>query len=263
MSLAFNTVLYSPGRLADALEEISAAGYQGIELQPHLTLPLLGSATEDRTELAAALGSHGLRLAATMSGYLRDPATLATNIAAAELARDLGGGWIILLPPQPWMCSRADFDALLVDLAAACEPLGVRIAVHHHAGTILDTPAAIDEFAARRADDRIRLCFDLAHYALFADDEVAAAARLAPAIGYVHVKDLSRRHGELDFVPGVRNAQQSFRVFGDGVLELEEALRALRDGGFDGWWSVEVENFYRSRIESAERSRAAAERAIG
>lgn len=256
-SRAFNTVLYAPDHLPDALEEVAAAGYDGIELQPHFTLPLIEGSAADRARFAAELNDRGLRLSATMSGYLRDRQTLSANLSAASLAKELGGGHIILLPPQPSMCGWDEFAGLLGELVAGCGDLGVAVAVHHHAGTIVDTPERIERFADELAGDGVGLCFDVAHYALFADDEVEAARRLGGAIDYVHLKDLVRRHGELEFVPGVRNAQQSFRVYGDGVLDLDGVLGSLRDGGYQGWLSVEVENFYRSRTDSAARSLAA------
>jgi sugar phosphate isomerase/epimerase len=253
MNTACNTVLYSRGRLAEAISEIADAGYDGIELQPHHVLPLLNDRDRVRRLHDACDEAH-LRVSAVMVGYLRDEDTLARNIAAAELATALGAEHVVVLPPQPWMCTEDGFAVLAGELGRACHARGVRVAMHHHAGTILDTPERIGAFAASPPHDAVGLCFDIAHYALFADDEADAAARLAEAIVYVHVKDLARRAGALDFVPGVRNAQMSFRVSGDGVLDVGPAIRRLRDSGYTGWLSVEVENFLRGRAESARLS---------
>jgi inosose dehydratase len=251
--LAFNTVLYRPNELEVAVAEISDAGYAAIELQPHLTLPLLQDVAR-RDALKIALETHSLRVAALMCGYLHDAASLERNVATVALAGSLDAGHLIVLPPRPEMCSASDFADLLAKLAEVCAASGVIAAVHHHAGTIVDTPDAIEGFLERTSHSAIGLCFDIAHYALFADDEGAAAGRFAARTSYVHVKDLARRSGELGFVPGVRNAQQSFRVTGDGVLAVGTVLSALRAGGYESWFSVEVENFYRTRVDSARVS---------
>jgi inosose dehydratase len=253
MQTAFNTVLYPRGHLLEAVAEVSAAGYAGLELQPQHTLQLLVD-PELRSTFAEALAAAGLQVAAVMVGYLRDAATLEQNVAAAQLGHELGTERLVVLPPQPWMCSPDAFADLARELGAACTELGIEVAVHHHAGTVLDTPQRIDAFAARRPHAAVGLCFDVAHYALFADDEARAAERLAPVINYVHVKDLVARTAALPFVPDVRNAQMSFRVVGDGTLEIGATVQRLRSAGYDGWLSVEVENFYRDRPDSARRS---------
>lgn len=251
--LAFNTVLYRRSELAPAVAEIAGTGYAALELQPHLTVPLLDDPAAVAS-LTALLDAERLRVAAVMCGYLFDAASLALNLKTTKLAKKLGAPCLIVLPPRPEMCSAEGFDVLLRELGDEAGALEVAVAVHHHAGTIVDDAPAIDRFLERTAHPAVGLCFDVAHYALFADDEVDAAKRYAPRTIYVHVKDLARRSGELGFEPGVRNAQQSFRVTGDGLLEMTKTLTALRDGGFGGYFSAEVENFYRSRADSLATS---------
>jgi inosose dehydratase len=249
--VACNTVLYTVHQLEGAIQELTDAGYQGIELQPHLTSLLMS----DPRMVEPLLASRELRVSAVMVGYLFDDETLRRNRLGVELAQTLGAERLIILPPKPEMADVELFGELVRQLASHSAEAGVGLSIHHHAGTVLDTPDRIAAFLADSGDGTVGLCLDPAHYALFADDEADAAARYAAAVNYVHVKDLARRAGDLGFVPSVNNAQQSFRQPGDGVLDLPGVLEALRSGGYDGWLSVEIENFYRPRVEAIASSR--------
>lgn len=251
MRFSSTTVLYARGHLGEALEELSHAGYSGVELQPHHTRVLMAD-EEERARFREALSRHGQAVAAVMSGYLWDEATAHAHLLAIDLAAELGCDRIVVLPPQSHMADLGRFQRLLLEVAEVASDHGVRLAVHHHAGTVIDTAPKIDAFLGSVAHPSVGLCFDTAHYALFADDEVDAVEKLAGRISHVHLKDLVCRASELAFVPDMLNGQQSFRVPGDGVLDLAACLRVLRDLEYDGWVSVELENFSRARLESLE-----------
>jgi inosose dehydratase len=259
--LASTAILYTARHLGEAVSDLSEAGYEGIELQPHHALKLAGDAAA-RAQLSEQMKAAGLVLAAAMPGYLSDRASLEVAARVAGLVAELGGAHLLVLPARHGACEFEEFVELLGALAGECEQAGVAAAVHHHAGTIVDTPERIDDLLGRPLPSNVGLCFDVAHYALFADDEADAARRYAAATRYVHVKDLSHRSGQLGFVPGARNGQQSFRVPGDGVLDVSGAIRELVDAGYDGWLSLETENFYRSPTDALALGRAYMEQAI-
>ncbi|MBN1489405.1 MAG: sugar phosphate isomerase/epimerase [Phycisphaerae bacterium] len=104
----------------------------------------------------------------------------------------------------------------------------IRVAVHNHgarhrwslAQQILD---AIQDY-----DPRIGVCLDTS-WAIDAGEDPAAAIRLlAPRLYGIHLKDST---GTEDVAVGT------------GRLDLPGTLRALRDVGFDGSFSLEYENF--------------------
>lgn len=251
MRFSSTTVLYARGHLGEALHELSHVGYSGVELQPHHTRVLIAD-KEERARFRDGLSRHGQAVAAVMSGYLWDEPTVQAHVRAIDLAVELGCDRIVVLPPQAHMADLATFERHLSEVADVASAHGVRLAVHHHAGTVIDTVPRIEAFVGSIAHPAVGLCFDTAHYALFADDEVDAVERFAGSITHVHLKDLACRASNLPFVPDMLNGQQSFRVPGDGVLDLAECVRVLRNLEYDGWVSVELENFSRARLESLE-----------
>ncbi|WP_210495316.1 sugar phosphate isomerase/epimerase [Patulibacter sp. SYSU D01012] len=260
MRLALTTVLYAPGELPAALDDLRAAGGQGLELQPHHTHRLLDG-TDDPGALVDAAAAAGVGVAAVMCGFLHDEASLDAHRRTATLAARLGADVIPILPPPPGRGTLAELAGLLDALAADAGPLGVRLAVHHHAATIVEGPAQIDELLGLVAPEVAGLCFDTAHYALYADDEADAARRYAARTTHVHVKDLVRRRADLGYVPDGRTGARAFRLPGDGVLDVLPAVRALHEEGYAGWAALEIENFLRPRDVSAslglERTRGA------
>lgn len=260
MRLALTTVLYAEGELPAAVEDLRAAGGAGLELQPHHTRRLLDG-RDDPGALVGAAEAAGVRLAAVMSGYLRDDATLDAHRRTATLAARLEAEVIPVLPPPAGTGSLAELADRLRALADHAGPLGVRLAVHHHAATIVEGPAQIDELLGLVDAEVAGLCFDVAHYALYADDEVDAARRYAARTTHVHVKDLVRRRAELGYVPDARTGARAFRLPGEGVLDVLGAVRALHEEGYAGWAALEIENFLRPRDVSAslglERTRGA------
>jgi inosose dehydratase len=128
---------------------------------------------------------------------------------------------------------------------------GVRLAYHHHVGTIVQTPDEI----ARLMDDTseaVGLLLDTGHLAWGAmsdDDDGGALTRLVDDYGarvaHVHLKDVRRSvleracAGDGAFLDAVRAGV--FTVPGDGDADLAPVLDALRGHDYDGWIVVEAE----------------------
>jgi sugar phosphate isomerase/epimerase len=89
-----------------------------------------------------------------------------------------------------------------------------------------DALAFLDE--AGRPD--VPLCYDIWHLWGSSDRLIEQTREIAPRVNVVQLND-------------VREPTRSWndRVLpGDGVADLPAILRALREGGFDGWYDLEV-----------------------
>jgi len=144
------------------------------------------------------------------------------------------------LPDAQWPA----FCARLNVVARHLRERGVRLAFHHHMGTVVQTEEEIDRLLAGTSDD-VALLLDTGHLAFAGGDPARVAKRHARRIAHVHCKDV--RAGVLDealrrdrsFLAAVLDGV--FTVPGDGAIDYEAVLRPLCDAGYAGWLVVEAE----------------------
>jgi len=242
--------------LETCLAETHLAGYAGIELG--------GKFPRDTAVLKPLLDRHGLRL---VSGWYS--AHLARRTAAEE-AQKVGPHLRLLaamgckvmvfaeghgstdgdpkaplsrrpvLPDDGWpqLCAR------LNETARHLRAHGVRLAFHHHMGTVVQTEAEIDRLMDGTADD-VGLLLDTGHLVYAGGDPVAVARRHARRIVHVHCKDVradvlraSLEH-DSSFLRAVLDGV--FTVPGDGSIDYVAVLAPLAHAGYSGWLVVEAE----------------------
>ncbi len=132
-------------------------------------------------------------------------------------------------------------------LADLAEEKGMRVCLHHHMGTGVQTPAEIDRFLAM-TDIRVGLLYDTGHLYYSEGGQQAVEDVLAKHIGriiHVHLKDVREpvlekvREEGLSFLEGVKRGV--FTVPGDGVICFDPVFAALDAAGYEGWMVVEAE----------------------
>ncbi len=128
-------------------------------------------------------------------------------------------------------------------VAARVRPYGLRVHVHNHVGTYVETPWEVAALAAVMDPNHADFCFDTGHYAYGGGDPVTFVRENANRIGYMHLKDVAR-----DVLTNARRERQSFldalrRVIfcriGEGIVDIPAILRSLQTSSFDGWIVVE------------------------
>ena len=238
------------------LAEARQAGYAGIELG--------GKFPREASVLRPILDRHGLAL---VSGWYS--AHLARRSSAEEIAAvaphlDLlaamgcramvfaeGHGSTDgdpsaplsrrpVLPDAQWpaFCER------LVEVAAHLARRGVRLAFHHHMGTVVQTEAEVDRLMAWTSDD-VSLLLDTGHLVFAGGDPVAVARRHGRRIAHVHCKDVRAPvlaevlREDRSFLRAVLDGV--FTVPGDGSIDFPAVLRELARAGYAGWLVVEAE----------------------
>ena len=238
------------------LAEARAAGYTGIEL---------GRKFPRRArELRPILARHGLALVSGWYGaeLRRRPAK--AELAAAEdhlaLLAELGspvvvwaetsdsiqGARDVPLSRRPRLGADdwARFGEALTEVAEATRARGVRLAYHHHMGTVVETAEEIDRLVAVTGE-AVGLLLDTGHLTYAGADPVAVARRHGPRIVHVHCKDVRP-----DVLAAARRRDQSFldavvagvfTVPGDGSVDYPAVLVALKAAGYAGWLVVEAE----------------------
>ncbi len=239
--------------LETCLAEAREAGYSGTELGRKF--PRTSAA------LAPILDRHRLKL---VSGWFDGrifECDVAQEFAAMEahleLLRDLGCRHVVYadtsgrrgFPPISQRPRLADGDwpaygRKVTRLAERMADFGVRMAFHHHMGTIVESEADIDRLMASTGE-AAGLLFDTGHCLFAGADPVALLARHIARVVHVHCKDVRRDvllralGQDIAFTDAV--LQGVFTVPGDGCIDFTPLLRRLREAGYAGWLVVEAE----------------------
>ncbi|MEU9777320.1 MULTISPECIES: sugar phosphate isomerase/epimerase [unclassified Streptomyces] len=260
------------------LDEVARAGYEWIELGPYGYLP------SDPERLAAETSRRGLRVSAgtVFTALHRGPevweGTWEHVARVAALARAVDARHLVVIPSF-WRDDRTGrvleertLDAAQWrDLARQTERLGrevrerfgLRIVVHPHADTHIDTEENVARFLDATDPELVSLCLDTGHYAYCGGDSVELIRTYGERIGYLHLKQvdpgvLARVRAEgTPFGPAV--AQGVMCEPPAGVPALEPVLTAAGALGVDLFAIVEQDMYpcpADRPLPIAERTRA-------
>ncbi len=186
------------------LDELVAAGYEWFELGPYGYLPT------DPARLASEAARRGLRVSGgTVFGALHRPAEwdqmLATTRRVAGLAAAAGAHHLVFIPPllrdekTGARTEPAELDGRQwATLTAAASKLGqillndfdVRLCLHPHADTHIQTQPEIERFLDGTDPDYVWLCLDTGHVAYGGGDVIGLIRRYGSRVGYVHIKQM-------------------------------------------------------------------------
>jgi inosose dehydratase len=123
---------------------------------------------------------------------------------------------------------------------------GIVLAYHHHMGAYVESPQDIDQLMSVTDPASVGLLFDTGH-AWFggAGDPVALLLKHITRVVHVHCKDVraavvaQARNDGWSFLTSVLYG--AFTVPGDGAIDFDAVLTALKDAGYEGWLVVEAE----------------------
>lgn len=221
------------GSSETAIREIAEAGYGGVEMfDGNLR------AFEDRPDVFRhLLDAAGVSLAAVYSGAnfvypdiledefwrIEKAATLAATFGATNLV--VGGG-----AQRAAGTTDDDYQRLAEGLdrvADVAERHGLRASYHPHLTTIVEGPDQIDRILSM---SRIGFCPDTGHLAAGGGDPVDLIRRHADRVTHVHLKD---------FTP----EPFGFHPLGRGTVDLAGIVDALVELGYDGWVTVELDEY--------------------
>jgi inosose dehydratase len=117
---------------------------------------------------------------------------------------------------------------------------GLRLALHPHAGTLVETAEDIELLLAHAEPD---WCLDTGHLAIGGADPVEFVRSHAERIVHVHLKDVDMevaerfRSGKLSLVEATRLGL--FRPLGDGDASIHEVVGELDHRGYERWFVLE------------------------
>jgi inosose dehydratase len=122
--------------------------------------------------------------------------------------------------------------------------VGLRMAYHHHLGTVVETQRDLERFL-KATGASVGLTVDTGHAALGGVDTLSLIRENPERIVHVHCKDIREpiykklRSADGSFLDGVLKGM--FTVPGDGNLEFGAVMHALAQVRYSGWIIVEAE----------------------
>jgi len=243
--------------LERCLAEVKQAGFSGVELGRKFP--------RQAAQLGPLLEAHDLQLA---SGWYS--AELLTRDAKAEIAamRDhlallagLGSPVMVFAETtkeiinnvgapasaRPKIESAAEWKRLGQRFTAVADHLqakGVRMAVHHHMGTVIQTAEEVDRLM-ENTGPAVGLLLDTGHMTFAGGDPLAVARRHADRIVHVHCKDIRRyalaacQGRDVSFSQAV--LEGLFTAPGDGMVDYPGLFKILAGARYSGWLVQEAE----------------------
>ena len=229
---------YFPSAWWKGAAAVGALGYRGIEGE--YTIGELYAGREE--EFVAGMRRCGVQLAALYSSTdLERPAhryeNRRKNLMAAAFCRRMGARMIVIGGTEATEKSPAlikEWGREATELGRqAFESHGVRIGVHPHVGSLIETRADI-EVAMDATDPRyFHLAPDTGPLVAGGSDPVEVFNTYAPRIVHAHLKDYQR--------PAAPGARGTYVPLGRGNVDFPQLVQILRRSGFDGWLDVELD----------------------
>ena len=241
--------------LETCLKEAKLAGYEGVELGRKFP--------RDAKVLGPILKPHGLNL---VSGWysarllersvedeikaMQSHAALLRSLGAkvmvfCEVSRCVHGDRKIPLSRRPKLAEKEwkQFGERLDAVAAELDKQGLKMAYHHHMGTVIQSEDEVDRMMG--STKSVGLLLDSGHLTFAGGDPMRALKRHAKRIVHVHCKDIRKdklaaaRKQDMSFLDAVLG--DVFAVPGDGSIDFEPLLAELAKHDYQGWLVVEAD----------------------
>ena len=238
------------------LSETKQAGYAGTELG--------GKFPRRSAELKPIMERHGL---AVISGWYDgrcDEKDVSAEMDAIgphlQLLKDMGSTHVVYadtsrgrhgaiwdpiskrpaLQAEEW----PTYGRKLTQLAERMADFGVRMAFHHHMGTIIETDAEVG-LLMKHTGEAVGLLYDTGHSTFSGGNPLQLIKDNVKRVVHVHCKDVRKpmlekaRTEDISFMAAV--LEGIFTVPGDGFLDYASILRVLAEANYSGWLVVEAE----------------------
>jgi len=242
--------------LETILSEIQELGFEGVELG--------GKFPREAGVLKSLLSRFGLDLVggwystnllvqsaeqeiAALQAHLSLLKALGSEVfVMAETSNAVHGKKSVSLEKTPLLeeSEWAEFGGRLTEVSEYIAAQGLRVAYHHHLGTVVDGAEQLDRFLTHTGDV-VGLTLDTGHAVLGGIDPLSVIERVPERITHVHCKDvrLDVFKGAVQrgasFLDGVVDGM--FTVPGDGSIDYRAVMMALKNIDYSGWIILEAE----------------------
>jgi inosose dehydratase len=241
--------------LETCLAEAKQAGYEGVELGRKFPreAAVLGPILK-KFKIDLVSGWYSARLLErsvqdeikAMQPHLTLLKSLGSKaMVFCEVSRCVHGDRTIPLSKRPKLAEKEwqPFSRQLNEVASYLSDQGVKMAYHHHMGTVIQAENEVDRMMD--STKAVGLLLDTGHLTFAGGEPLRALKRHAKRIVHVHCKDIRQdrlaraRKQDSSFLDAVLG--DVFAVPGDGSIQFEPILRALAEQRYSGWLVVEAD----------------------
>ncbi|MCL1079867.1 myo-inosose-2 dehydratase [Parashewanella spongiae] len=141
---------------------------------------------------------------------------------------------------QQW----AEYGEKLSQVADYCVEQGMKIAYHHHMGTIVQTEQEID-LLMQHTSDSVGLLLDTGHLTYAGGNPIKVFEKYSHRVNHIHCKDIRANvlkdtlNRNISFLDSVLNGV--FTVPGDGCVNYPSLFEKIKQSNYQGWLVVEAE----------------------
>ena len=239
-------------RLETAIRDIAAVGFSAFETFAHTAEAIDG----DEHHFKAMLDHYDLRLVCLdkTRSYYQDPGQraeiVADHIRSAQFLFAHGGEILMTVPrgvpdgSPRW--SSEDFKVAaetLNEVGKAALDVGVRMALHPHWGTYIESADEIDQIMELTDPRYVFFAPDSGQIAKGDADPVAVARKYIARIAHVHLKDVSPSWDELRRMGTALASPLGYAPLGEGTVDLPGFLNVLAEANYSGWIMGELDRY--------------------
>lgn len=153
------------------------------------------------------------------------------------------GGKGMLHTAQEWK----EYCQKMNHLGEIAHDRGLKLAYHHHMGTIVQTMEETDKFLENTDPKFVHINYDCGHFTFAGEDPVKMLDKYIERTAHVHLKDVRPnilqkvKTENWSFLKAVKSGV--FTVPGDenGCIKFEPIFKILTDTSYKGWIVVEAE----------------------
>ncbi|APX97287.1 sugar phosphate isomerase/epimerase family protein [Natronorubrum daqingense] len=266
MQFGFSTNAFREYDLAESIEAIADAGYDGVELlfdEPHLYPP--DASEDDYDAVRRALEesdiaiSNGNAFMLTAIEDFHHPSYVEPDpeyrreridytLAALETAAELEIPYISIEPGGPipegksreWAMDR--FVDALEEVADRAEDVGVDLLVEPEPDLLIETSGEFLDLLERVDSGRVKCNFDAGHFYCVGEDPAELVDPLWEYTDHYHLED----------IPADRTHEHT--QLGDGAMDIDAFLGELEGRGYEGYVTVELYPYEETAIQTANEA---------
>lgn len=245
--------------IIEAIEWVKDNGGEHIEIVPNLGFELENNPEliDEIREKAAEVGIEISNYAIGANFLTDDESSYQAEIERVkkevDIANRLGAKFMrhdVASRPIP-ECTIENFEADLPKLVAACQEIadyasqfGITTSVENH-GFYIQASDRVQSLIKNVDRPNFKTTLDVGNFLCVDEDPVAAVKKNMPYASIVHIKDFYYRPEHLN--PGEGWFQTSSgnylrgAISGHGDINLREAIKVIKESGYDGYISIEFE----------------------
>jgi inosose dehydratase len=267
--VGYSIIAWPPNQINQALETVSALGFQGVQLLAWVQEAYAGEKAAELKDQLQKLKLSAAALSCTKVSLRPDsPATFTARFREyADFLHSLGGKVLQLIDGgKPHGNYSADeiksMGAKMNELGKIAKDSGMTVGYHPHLGTLGETREGVGRVLDATDPQYVGLIADVAHLKLGGSDPAEVIRTYHQRLVLVHLKDVRRDAYALarQNPDAPRDLKIRFCEIGQGVVDFPAVTASLRESRFQGWMIVELDSYTPlpgGPAESARTSKAA------